>query len=405
MKKNISKNAFCWKNVFFFLASALFCAGSALANPAITELIEIEPSSDATEHTPLNLAPWYLGTSVNEVTPTGNTIPSEGESPFVSADETTKIAQNSGTHLYLIEFDQFHLIEQFQLTCYEGKGLLSLSYCDVSAPPQSTRWKVAAEPTPFSPGEITLHLNPLEARFLLIKFENTEPSTFGALGLFGAPRVEQANTSVKGGIGRSALSTLLPSQLASVDFASMSMGGKITHISSGDPKKIPYLIDDNVQTNFLFDKDASENVLIIGLDELRNISLISMTFEAPKGTFEFFPLRELPSFSRSDTGKVRLEENFFQKVKPSVTKSTDGKKGALQAQMTPTAMRYLLIRWVGDPKSGKTPFSIKEINVIAKVPKEDVYIGRFLSVLGSDVPKIPGDEDPEDPPPIPVVSP
>jgi len=216
-------------------------------------------------------------------------------------------------------------------------------------------------------------------------------------------------------------------------------GGKITHVSSGDPEQATALIDDDLATAFEFAAVEKTHSIVLDMRDSFLVGKFTMIADSSRGTLQIFKLNRLPEdlveAQRTNTPTV-LSEEFLKNNKPAVQKVFKEKTNRIYITLPEFESRFVIIRWIHPEDKSfanaspplfteNSPVGLRvyEIGFIGEIPEDFetlAYVPRaeFLSAgipVGSDQTAIVGPAlDPEiqadlDAPPtiptLPVVSP
>jgi len=242
-------------------------------------------------------------------------------------------------------------------------------------------------PPKFEYEAIDLEFAPVEARYIRLQIESSEPGTISGLGLMGATTV--MDTSSKPLPKETSTDTAEAVREVPYDYANLHNGSFISHISSDKTEGAHAMIDDDITSGYQFPPDHLEAVFLVDLQQTANPNELTILFDSGKGEVRIYAFNALPEElarqetedGSSDINPVILPDSFWTEREPLMSFATEGNERLIRYAFDKRPMRYVLVRWLGDPgDAGGTgsasaggspkPLTIYEINVMGRIPEE-----------------------------------
>ena len=147
-------------------------------------------------------------------------------------------------------------------------------------------------------------IGPVEAKYVKLTFNVTQPGRIAGFGLYSTPAVSDftmprpRKVSFEDKPGNVALIT---SSLTDVHAKARAL-----YVSSpADPKDANKMIDGQTATNFTFAADDSSPTAIIDLGKENKLRRVSAIYTPHKGTIDFYVLKSLPLVARAEMTNLR----------------------------------------------------------------------------------------------------
>lgn len=385
---------------------------------------------------PKNLARWHMGAVLFDGSEgqlkafTWRDADGQNAGLLLSDDPTARLDLTPDTYKYVIELNDSYLVNRFTFKNFDAQGSIQVYVGKNLAQSNHAQWKPVGEAVPFSEnGYVSSRFDPVETRFVMVTFDITHEGNIGIFGIYGdmslaEVRMPRTHEDASGMPPMAAA----PEDTTKFNFAALTTGSRVTHVSGGDYTMIDSVVDDDVETYYEFPADSTEDVLIIDMAEQREINRVSMLFEAGPGDLNFYLLNDLPEDLRSpsatsasettstgdtpgaeDTASydsaqalgepllllasspgrlgewlalsslmapssiqhVSLPQSFFDDTPVAMTFSTEDSGGRVNIDFENIITRYLVVRFVPTP-GVPSPHGLRvyEIGMFGDVPEE-----------------------------------
>lgn len=122
------------------------------------------------------------------------------ESVFLSENPALTHTLPTGKYSYIIDLGEVSRLSRFSLNNQSASGKFKLYAADALEEPGSASWKPLTKPIKFQSGTIpAVRFDAMEARYILIQFQITEPGKIGNFGLtrmtVGVPAMPETEIS------------------------------------------------------------------------------------------------------------------------------------------------------------------------------------------------------------------
>jgi hypothetical protein len=214
-------------------------------------------------------------------------------------------------------------------------------------------WRVVAEKD-LNGDSLHAKVGPIEAKYVKLAFEVTEPGRIAALGVYSTPSVAAFTMprARKMNLGASDSFALISYNQSDVHTKS-----RAAYVSSGNIREANNMIDDQSATTYTFASGDSQPTAVIDLGRVTNLRRITALYTPRPGIVSFYVLESLPGQANS-TKTLKLDDAALANLKP-VGSVADG-SGRAAIDFPETTGRYILVKWAGTAEDGK-PFAVAEI--------------------------------------------
>jgi len=403
-----------------------FVASEASAEPSRQPTAEIvykidPPDTNALQQKRKNLSRWHMGAvlydaSDDAIVATNWRQASSENNPaaLIHEDPALTYALNVDTHRFIIDLGAFHLVERFAFRNFGAEGKVLVAYSDVLQSPDSKRWRQASNPVDFTGNTtVTVNVEPVDTRYVMVMLDVFKAGAISSFSTFGDVSVLQARYTPQSETTDPAL--LSSDDSTEFDFATLHSGALISHVGSGSLTDTEAMIDEDIETAYEFEA-VNEAIVVLDLQEQREIDRISMLYDSTPGTFNFYFLTKLPAsfkikqdiagdmamidnnghaeplllaasphtfgnllalMSLSQSTRtyqiVEIPSSFFAERKPDVSHIATEDNHQFSYSTGASAHRYLVIRWSNDKQrtSSLPALRIYEVNLFGKIPEAE----------------------------------
>ncbi len=424
---------------------------SAAGTPAPTSqgavTVDVTPEAVLSQPVHVNFARWSVGSQIVVPSPTGGlqslSFADRAQSPLsnlIDDDPTTTCTLGPAPAFLIVDLRRLQVIDRVSFYSLTAAGTAEVFYSDVMPDAlDSPKWKSADVRVDFPANLPTgIPLQPIGARYVMVKMTFTKPGSIDSLAIFGMTTVgEQAVAPEQPQI--SGTKPKPNSKSVDFDFGPSAYGSRVTHVSGGNVDKAQQAIDGDPSTGVALGKDkAQNNLLVVDLGTNREIDKLSLLFASKQpGTFEFYMLGELPeSLQTAGTGDApadasgakpadapaakaptswlpanpllgspvasagrlasalvfariaastegtmqvaSLPPDFFDKYKPNAIEKVIGNETRLNVRFDKLQCRYVIVRWI--PAAGGNADLTKITN-----PDDDGQVSNVfeINIIGS----------------------
>lgn len=344
---------------------------------------------------PENLARYHLGAQI-EAFPQSTALTklqlsakaedrNSAEAALLCDDPTTGYALANGTTTLLVSLPNIENVASLSFFNSDAKGEVSIATSSAKLPPDSPQWHAADKAVALANGPVSTKIGPSEAKYLRLTFNVSQPGRIAAFGVYANPAVSDFTMPRPRKVSFDQSSEAFA--LVSYNFTDLHAKARTLYVSSGsDLKQVNNMIDDQPATTYSFAADDRTPTTVIDLGKTCTLRRLSTLFSGRAGNVDFYVMGSLPvkqegetaEFSASDvqlvanTGaksavqpadlpkNVRINDDFFDKVKPVGSVVNNGSEGRAAVDFPPTQGRYVLLRW--NTASGQSgPLAVAEI--------------------------------------------
>jgi len=422
---------FALTSAWFLTAGLNACWGQGAAEANSIQLIEVpEPTQEELLDHPKNLARWHMKATMYDASGGSldplnweETDSAQSMGALLTDDPTARYAIAPGQSRFVIDLGDFFIIERFNFKSFTAQGDAQLYYSESLEPPNARAWKTLGQHASFTSETIvTPTFQPTETRYLMVVLDISRGGDIGNLGAFGnlslaevrlakSDRDENTATDTSRGTDRNAVK---------LNYASASADSRIAYVSSGEAPASIAMIDDDVETFYRFDEADEENVVIIDLQEQREVNRVSMLFASGPGEFNFYVLNRLPDdlqetldqqkeTAQDDMAMIQnngrweplllaqaggeslgaitdfasgafvavfqIPADVFQSLPPTVQQSVQGSEERFRIDFSNLQGQFLIIRFV--PTSPGSGLTVYEISLMGDVSADETLYERL----------------------------
>jgi hypothetical protein len=398
--------------------------------------LAVTPAAAFAHPNQLNLARWYTGAAIVVTQPDGEpkslAFAERDQSPYsalLSEDATASAPIGPGPTRIVIDLTHPQIIDHMGFYSFSATGTVDVYYSSTVLAPTSTHWKLTNVRANFSADKaISIQLQPLDARYIMLAFNPTQAGSIGALSIFAKNgMIGRATAPVQPGVNGVPPSTDPSQRAVDFDFGPSAFGSRVTHVSGGNVSQAQNAIDGDPKTAVVLggnQTQSQDNILVVDLGATRVVDKLSLLFGSQgPGKLEFYMLNDLPpslkgappatpakptSFLQPniatpfllastsdalaealalsqmtatdiDVQTAYLPPDFFTSHAPNFVKTITGNEERMGEKFDKLPCRYLIIRWVPDkPAAGSSEaaappsqaLSLYEVNLIGPVPEE-----------------------------------
>ena len=380
-------NTFATRRSLSYALAALLCT-SAQGFAAELVLQKVPPLSvEQAPAYPENLARYFLGAQI-ETTPQSQPISNlrlssnsedsnAAEAALLCGDPTVGYALPTGKTTVLVSLPKIENVSSISFSNSGAKGEVAIATSNAKLAASSPQWQTALN-QPLSPDAIQATVGPIEAKYVQVTFNVTEPGRIAGFGVYSSPQVSDFTAP---------RARKLPVQSKSDSFALISYNlsdihakARALYVSSGSElKQANNMIDDQAGTAYTFAAGDSSPATVIDLGKPSTLRRLSAAYTPRAGNMEFYVMRSLPGSPSSGSGlstsangesdpeptpenapaTVNLDDAAFQSMKAVGSVVDDGSRGRASVDFPATSGRYVMVRWT--PAAQNESFSLAEV--------------------------------------------
>jgi hypothetical protein len=339
-------------------ARLLFSLGvaSLLASASAADLVLQKVPALTIEQAPLypqNLARVDLGAQI-DVTP--KTDPAQSAF-LLSGDPKAACLLSPGAHTFLVSLARIEQINSLAFINVDAKGTMTISTSSANLGTSSPQWRDAGK-YELRNGSLNARIGPVEAKYLRLTFNVTEPGRLSVLGVYGLAGVAdftkpRPRRAIEGEISR-----------VNYNLTDLHTKARALYVSSGAETRLANrMIDDQSATSYSFAINDNAPAAIIDLGREMSLRRISVLTSASGGTVNFYVLSAIPVNASVAGDTLRIDEGMLAGMK-SVGSANDDGTGRAAIDFAETSGRYVMVKW-----SGVNPnFSVAEIATFGRAP-------------------------------------
>jgi hypothetical protein len=342
---------------------------------------------------PENLARFSLGAQL-EVIPHANgdarlqlSSMTQDQNSSVAAllcdDPTVGYGLQNGATTILLSLPNIENVEGLGFFCQGGRGTVSIATSNAHLPADSPQWRNAGQQE-LASGSLKTKIGPVEAKYVKVTFNMTEPGRIAGFGLYSTPAVSDFTMPRP----RQVSFENKPENVALISSNQIDVHAKARALyvsSGGDPKDANKMIDNQIATNFTFAGNDLNPVVVIDLGRESKLRRLSACYSPRKGTVEFYVLKSLPA-AKTENDQLKadalqkgapagqtpaataatefatdlnLSDAMFSNLKPVASVANNEGEGRAAVDFPETSGRYVMVRW--SSPSSQTPLSVSEI--------------------------------------------
>ncbi len=417
----IIKCSFCLSGS---LVRAGVFAGFLLAIPGV-------PAADLTLHKvppltveqaplyPENLARLSLGAQVQAVS--GENANSKLQLSSMSQDSNTSelallcddptvgYGLSNGATTVVVSLPNIENVESLAFLNQGGRGTVSVATSNAQLPADSPQWRTSGQQE-LTNGPVSTKIGPVEAKYVKLTFNVTQPGRIAGFGLYSTPAVSDftmprpRKVSIEDKPGNVAFIT---SSLTDVHAKARAL-----YVSSpADPRDANKMIDSQTATSFTFDANDSSPTAIIDLGKESKLRRVSAIYTPHKGTIDFYVLKSLPLAAQAENEQLKadalqkgapagqtpaataatdfaadlqLTDAMLANLKPVASVANNEGEGRASVDFPETSGRYLMVRW--SSAAPQTPLAVAEIAAFGgtRVPSTQMFAANEESARGTN---------------------
>ncbi len=272
---------------------------------------------------------------------------------LIRDDDAFRFEIEAGKTQFIIGLPQNTATNRFSVALEKAEGTIRIYGSSTKLDADNKGWQPLSAATPLVPGvPFAVDWAWADVHYVKIEFDLGKGGNLAPFCLFGAPTMKDvkvvpvahkgdvlpATTQNAANHGEPTLTT------KQVNVAHAAANGRVTHVSSGldRPQAAVNMIDEDVNTSYVFDAADERPTMLIALDNLRSICRVTAFYQAPPGAWDVYPLNHNPD----DTNGV---DPAKKKTAPSTARSAAGHEIPFAA--TPGGMMSFLTKLL----LGQTP--------------------------------------------------
>ncbi len=266
-----------------------------------------------------NLARWHMGATLydasedflNPVT-WQEADSTETIGVLMLDDPTGSFEVHPGEYRFVVDLTDFFTITRFNFKNFTAEGSVQVFFSRSLEAPDASAWKSAAKPDNFTRNQVVSpKFRPFEARYIMVHLTVTEAGLIGNMGAFGNLSVAEVRMNDQKRDENIAANTSrsVDSKPVKYNYASAHSDSRVAYVSSGQANYAMSMIDDDVETFYDFEEGDEENIVIVDLNDQREVNSVSMLFESGPGDFDFYVVNKLPDDVQEALNKMDEENN------------------------------------------------------------------------------------------------
>jgi hypothetical protein len=400
---------------------------------------------------PENLARFALGAQL-QVSPEGDSkeklrLSSMAEDHNSSAsallcdDPTVGYGLQNGSTTILVSLPNIENVETLGFLSEGGHGTVSIATSNAQLPADSPQWRNAGQQE-LTAGSVKAKIGPVEAKYVRVTFNMTEPGRIAGFGLYSTPAVSDFTMPRP----RQVSFQNKPQDVALISSNAIDVHAKARalYVSSGaDPKDANKMIDSQTATTFTFAGNDANPVAVIDLGKESKLRRLSAIYTPRKGTVEFYVLKSLPVVAQTENDQLKADAlqkgapagqtpaataatelasdltfntAVLNNLKPVASVTNNEGEGRAAVDFPEASGRYVMVRW--SAPATQSPLSVAEIAAFGGtkaapaemfaandqsagrkyVDAKDMYDGKSI-IDNKDIPAEAPEEPAEGPPP------
>ena len=383
----IMKSPLCFSRIkFLFICGSIIAPSIAIASDVVLHKAPPLTIEQAPAY-PENLARYHFGAEVQTI-PQSNSVPglqlsSNGQDRNISAaallcdDPTTGYQLPAGRSTILVSLANIENVQSISLLNDGAEGAITIATSNANVPANSPEWHNVANCS-MSEGTVTAKVGPCETKYVRLTFNVTQAGRIAAFGVYATPALSDFTMPRPRKMSFENASTSFA--LINYNFTDVHAKARGLYVSSGDPKAINNMIDDQSVTAYQFAPGDTAPTAVIDLGRERTLSRISAVYSAQPGSVDFYVLDRLPVGQPNDTAgsndssvqkvsnsgqtadlpiNLRLGEKDFAGMK-SVGSVVNTNEGRASVDFPATTGRYVILKW--HPASAQAEgFSVAQV--------------------------------------------
>jgi hypothetical protein len=384
----------CPNAIVVLCAACLFVVPGAQAADVLLHKVPPLTVEQAPSY-PENLARYSLGAQV-EVVPNANPNAklqlssmsqdnNTADSALLCDDPTVGYGLQNGATTILVSLPNIENVESLAFLNQGSRGTVSIATSNAQLPADSPQWHNAGQQE-LAAGPIKTKIGPVEAKYLKLSFNVTQPGRIASFGLYSTPAVSDFTMPRTRKVtfeGKPENFALITSNLTDVHAKARAL-----YVSSGsDPKDANKMIDSQPATSFTFSGEDANPIAVIDLGKESRLRRISTIYSARKGNVDFYVLKSLPVAAQNENDQlkadalqkgapagqtpaatattepaadVKLNDASFNNLKPVGSVANNEGEGRASVDFPETSGRYVMVRWTSSAPS-QTPLSVAEV--------------------------------------------
>jgi len=316
---------------------------------------------------PQNLARTRLGAHIEETVTDAKIASGEAArvnaDALLSADPAKGVALPAGTTSVTIALSSIENVDTISFVS-SAKGTISISAANGKLPLNSPQWKSVVDQQ--LSDAVTAKVGPMEAKYIRLKFELTEPGRVAGLGVYSTNAVSDFTMPRA---SKAALNQTFG--YISANVTDMHQRARALYVSSGsNVKDANNMIDDRMATSYAFNESDAAPTTIVDLGRTTSLCRISAAYTSRGGKVDFYVLANIPGAvaANADTAPANLH------IKDSdlhlVGSFFDDGSGRAAIDFPETTGRYVMVKWTPAQTSGN--LSVAEVAAFGGREENDV---------------------------------
>ena len=361
-----------------------------------------------------NLLRWHMGAQFHpapwdaDVAPIGWTTPDPPSAANILSDDISqRFTAAPGVTEFVIDLGEFYAVDRLLLRNLGTSGTIRLATANALLPPESRRWSQLGGDIVLDPqaAYLTRELPRQEVRFLRMRFAISGGGELGPFFLGGDLSIGDAAPSLP---DSETLYADPDATMVGLNLATIPIGARITHVSSGNPLDAPYLIDDDPESPFTFYLEDGDSIFVVAYPETYRFDRAVYLMESGRGTLELYGFTQLPDIltEGEKTQTVRIPEEFFADREPAASLVIEEPTNFASMELNQLDARYMMVRWIGI--NNPTPrFVVSKFAAIGSIPEQFAayQVMQVFTFASPETEPTPETTPTDDPPRLPAASP
>ena len=371
---------------FCLLCGAIIAPSIAIASDVL--LLKAPPLTvEQAPAYPENLARYHFGAEVKAIPQSNSRAKLQlssnvqdrntSEAALLCDDPTTGYQLPAGRSSILVSLANIENIESISLLNDGAQGDISIATSNANVPANSPEWHSVAN-CAMSEGAVMAKVGPSEAKYVKLTFNVAQAGRIAAFGVYATPALSDFTMPRPRKVSFEDASTSFA--LINYNFTDVHTKARGLYVSSGDPKTITNMIDDQPATAYQFAPGDMAPTAVIDLGRERTLSRISAVYSAQPGSVDFYVLDGLPLGEPNETAgsndsavqkisnsgqtadlpaHLKIGEKDFSGMK-SVGSVVNTNEGRASVDFPATTGRYVMLKWHPASTQGKA-FSVAQV--------------------------------------------
>ncbi|HEY2614834.1 MAG TPA: hypothetical protein VGI42_03935 [Chthoniobacterales bacterium] len=352
-------------------------ASAALASDVVLQKVPTLTVEQAPAY-PQNLARYHLGAQVEAGTQSkpisslqissSSEDQNAAEAALLCDDPTVGYKLSSGLTTLLVSLPKIENIETVSFLNTGARGEVTIAVASAKLPADSPQWRTAVHEQLSEEG-IKAKIGPGEAKYVKVTFNVTQPGRIAGFGVYSPAGV--ADFTMPRPRKFTAQDHSASFALINYNLSDLHAKARALYVSSGSElKQANNMIDDQTSTSYNFTADDNSPTAVIDLGKVCTVQRLSAIYSGRPGSIDFYVMQSLPAHqtdgnasatsSENTPDQLKVDADAFAKLKPVGSVVDDGKQGRASVNFSPTAGRYVMLRWIPASHADNS-FSVAEI--------------------------------------------